>query len=144
MHVLGFIRLQKKVARIISASKYNAHIVPIFKQFKLLKVTDILKLQKLNCCKFKNEQLSLYTKTYIFSINQKYVCSHSKGLPGMKLWNVPCGIHNKILAILSNNVPLDMSLEKHFIKLSNDVLNDSTSIIKSVAYLSLYNHWSSL
>ncbi len=31
--------------------------------------------------------------------------------------------HNMILAILSNNLPLEMSLEKCFIKFSNNVLN---------------------
>ncbi len=32
-----------------------------------------------------------------------------------KLWNVLFRTHNKILAILSNNVPLEMSLEQCFI-----------------------------
>ncbi len=40
-----------------------------------------------------------------------------------KLWNVPYRTHNKILAILSNNLPLEMSLDKRFIKFSNNVLN---------------------
>ncbi len=35
-----------------------------------------------------------------------------------------------------------MSLDKRFIKFSNNVLNHSTCIIKSVASLSLYKHWS--
>ncbi len=35
-----------------------------------------------------------------------------------------------------------MSLDKHFIKFSNNVLNHSTGIIKSVASLSLNNPWS--
>ncbi len=39
-------------------------------------------------------------------------------------------------------MPLEMSLDKHFIKFSNNVLNHSTGIIKSVASLSLYNHLS--
>ncbi len=50
--------------------------------------------------------------------------------------------HNKILAILSNNLLIEMSLDKRFIKFSNNVLSHSTSIIKSVASLSLYNPWS--
>ncbi len=28
-----------------------------------------------------------------------------------QLWNVPCRTHNRILAILSNDLPLEMSLE---------------------------------
>ncbi len=39
-------------------------------------------------------------------------------------------------------MPLEMSLDKRFIKFSNSVLNHSTGMIKSVASLSLYNHWS--
>ncbi len=35
-----------------------------------------------------------------------------------------------------------MSLEKCFIKFSNNALNHSTGIIKTVASLSLYNPWS--
>ncbi len=35
-----------------------------------------------------------------------------------------------------------MSLDKCFIKFSNNVLNHTTGIIKSVAFLSLYNPWS--
>ncbi len=35
-----------------------------------------------------------------------------------------------------------MSLDKRFIKFSNNVLNRNKSIIKSVASLSLYNLWS--
>ena len=39
--------LQKKAIRIITLSKYNAHTAPIYKELKLLKVSDIYKLQKL-------------------------------------------------------------------------------------------------
>ncbi len=59
----------------------------------------------------------------------------------IKLWNVSYRIH-KILAILSNNLPLEMIWDKCFIKFSNNVLNHSTGVIKSVASLSLYNPWS--
>ncbi len=41
------IKLQKKIIRITSLSKYNAHTEPIFRSLKLLKLTDILKLQEL-------------------------------------------------------------------------------------------------
>ena len=51
-------KLQKKVVRIISLSKYNAHTEPILKHLKLLKISDILKLQTLKLYyKFKHELL---------------------------------------------------------------------------------------
>ena len=37
------LKLQKKAARILSASKYNAHTEPLFKNLKLLKIEHILK-----------------------------------------------------------------------------------------------------
>ncbi len=40
------IKLQKKIVRILSLSKYNAHTDPLFKTHKLLKVQDIFKLQE--------------------------------------------------------------------------------------------------
>ncbi len=39
--------LQKRIVRILSLSKYNAHTEPIFKTLKLPKVIDILNLQEL-------------------------------------------------------------------------------------------------
>jgi hypothetical protein len=38
-------KLQKKIMRIISKSKYNAHTEPIFKEFGILKFEDIIKYE---------------------------------------------------------------------------------------------------
>ncbi len=38
------LKIEKRIVRIISLSKYNAHTENIFKTLKLLKVNDILKL----------------------------------------------------------------------------------------------------
>ena len=54
-------KLQKKVIRIITTSKYNAHSEPILKKLKLLRVGDILRLQELKFYyKFKNNKLPQY------------------------------------------------------------------------------------
>ena len=64
--------LQKKCLRIISNSKYNAHTDPIFKQFSLLKLQDIYKLEILKFCfKLENSKLPLYFN----SINTQNVAS---------------------------------------------------------------------
>ena len=64
------IKLQKKAMRIISLSKYNAHTEPIFKQLRLLKVIDILKLQELKFYyKFKNNKLPIYLQNLPFQHN---------------------------------------------------------------------------
>ncbi len=63
-------KLQKKVIRILSVSKYNAHTEPLFKNLKLLKISDILKLQELKFYnKFKNNKLPYYLQLLPFSPN---------------------------------------------------------------------------
>ncbi len=65
-------KLQKKIIRILSHSKYNAHIEPIFREFKLLKLEDILKLQELKLYyKYKNNKLPYYLQNLPFEPNTK-------------------------------------------------------------------------
>ncbi len=55
------IKLQNKIVWITSLSKYNAHTEAIFKTLKLLKLTDILKLQELKFhYKYKSYKLPWY------------------------------------------------------------------------------------
>ncbi len=64
------IKLQKKVIQILNLSKYNAHTEPIFKELKLLKVKDILKLQEFKFYfKYNNWKLPYYLQSLPFSPN---------------------------------------------------------------------------
>jgi len=64
------VKLQKRAVRIISLSKYNAHTEPIFKELKLLKVPDILRLQELKFYyKFKHGNLPSYLMEMPFYSN---------------------------------------------------------------------------
>lgn len=64
------IKLQKKAIRILSLSKYNAHTEPLFKELKLLKVKDILKLQELKFYyKYRNNKLPYYLQNMPFNYN---------------------------------------------------------------------------
>ncbi len=63
-------KLQKKVVRILSHSKYNAQTEPRFKQLKLLKIIDIFKLQELKFYyKYKNNKLPHYLQSLPFHPN---------------------------------------------------------------------------
>ena len=64
-------KLQKRVMRIITCSKYNAHSEPLFKELKLLKLEDIRKLQELKLYyKLVHRQLSSYFNCiYVTTIN---------------------------------------------------------------------------
>ena len=57
--------LQKKAIRIITLSKYNAHTAPIYKELKLLKVSDIYKLQEL---KFYHKLINKQLPEYFYNI----------------------------------------------------------------------------
>ncbi len=43
------VKFQKQISRILSLTKYNAHIEPIFERLKQVKVSDILIMQELKC-----------------------------------------------------------------------------------------------
>ena len=55
------LKIQKKAARSITSSKYNAHTEPIFKTLKLPKINNIFKCQTLKFCyKLINDNLPVY------------------------------------------------------------------------------------
>ncbi len=65
-------KLQKQIVRISILSKYNAHTDAIFKHLKLLKVSDILKLQELKFYyKYKNNTLRHYLQALPFHPNTR-------------------------------------------------------------------------
>ena len=62
-------KLQKRVMRIITCSKYNAHSEPLFKELKLLKLEDIRKLQELKCYyKLVHRQLPIILIAYLLQL----------------------------------------------------------------------------
>ena len=57
--------LQKRMVRIITASKYNAHTEPLFKKLGLLKLEDMMKHNTLKFYyKFKKNKIPSYFKNY--------------------------------------------------------------------------------
>ncbi len=65
-------KVQIKIVRILILSKYNAHTDDLFKQLKLLKVNNIIKLRELKSYyKYKNNKLPHYLQTLQFHPNTK-------------------------------------------------------------------------
>ena len=65
-------KIQKRAIRIncFTASKYNAHTEPLFKQLNLLKACDICKLHELKCYhKLINRQLPKYFERFVYQTN---------------------------------------------------------------------------
>ena len=100
-------KLQKKAVRIISLSKYNAHTEPVFKQLKLLKVTDILKLQELKFYyKFKNNKLPIYFQ------NLPFHCNFQKHQHNTRIQNhIQLGrtVHEYAKKCIRYNVPISVN-----------------------------------
>jgi hypothetical protein len=58
-------KLQKKIIRIISKSKYNAHTDPLFKQLNILKFNDMIKVKAAKFYfKYCNNRLPQYFKSF--------------------------------------------------------------------------------
>ena len=64
------LKLQKKIIRIITISKYNAHTDPIFKSLNILKVSDSFLLHQLNFYyNYINDKLPQYFQTLTLTRN---------------------------------------------------------------------------
>ncbi len=62
---MNIAKLQNRIVRILSLSKYNSHTEPIFNTLKLLKVIAILKLKELKFYnKYENSLLTYYLQIY--------------------------------------------------------------------------------
>ena len=54
-------KLQKRAIRIVANSKYNAHTDPLFKLYRILKLSDVLTLQTMKVYhKFRQNELPVY------------------------------------------------------------------------------------
>jgi hypothetical protein len=68
--VKDIFKLQKKAIRILACEKYNAHTDPLFKRFRLLKLSDIVSLQELKFCyKLENDILPTYFLSNLYTRN---------------------------------------------------------------------------
>lgn len=101
------IKLQKKAVRIIILSKYNAHTEPIFKQLKLLKVTDILKLQELKFYyKYKHDLLPHYLSDMPFNTNAD---THNYNTRQLEDIHQPLAKHDYAKKCLRFNLPITVN-----------------------------------
>ena len=73
-HTNAIHKIQKRAIRIIAASKYNTHTVPLFKQLHLLKACDICKSQELKFYhKLINRQLPKYFERFVYQTNSRNI-----------------------------------------------------------------------
>ena len=71
-HTTTIDKIQKRAIRTLTASKYNAHTEPLFKQLNLLKISDICKLQEIKFYhKLVNKKLPLYFNDFVCQTNSE-------------------------------------------------------------------------
>ncbi len=143
-HKVKLRKLQKTIIRILSHNKYNAHTEPIFKELKLLKREDILKIQELKFYyKYKNNKLAHYLHNLPFKPNtnthEHLTCiQHNIHQPKTnhvyaKYWvrfDVPSVINNSPKAILDE---IDTHSLQGFIRYIKDYVLQSYQEICTVA-----------
>ena len=132
------IKIQKKIIRIITCAKYNAHTEPLFKAMDILKVEDLFNL---NAIKFYynhfHKKLPHYFKSMIFTPLSE-IHSHdtrfSSHIPTnyTRLVSTQNCMRNYICKIISRSSPSILS------KISTHSLHGVTSYIKKT-YISIYN-----
>ena len=97
------LKLQKKAARILSASKYNAHTEPLFKNLKLLKIEHILKLHELKLYyKFIHIRLPVYLQNLKLDQNSSIHNINTRGQHNIHTTRVQ---HEFTLPHTINNTP---------------------------------------
>ena len=79
-------KLQKRAIRNITCSKYNAHTDRLFKDLKLLKISDIYNISLLKFLhKLENSQLPFYFRDFLISTS----LDHSYDLRGRNVPQLP-------------------------------------------------------
>jgi len=94
------------------------------------------KLFKVYCCSFYGAPLWSMNSS---SVSDLCVAWH-KAL--RKVWNVPPQTHNRTIALLSDSVPLDISLKARFCKFARKTLHHPNRVISSVMQIAVSNPWS--
>lgn len=96
-------RLQKKLVRIITCSKYNAHSEPILKKLRFLKATHICALHELKFC-FKLEQNSLPIY-FLNSVFNKLSSTHRYSTRNVNNYRLPGIKHTFMKNSLRYRIP---------------------------------------
>ena len=67
-------KLQKRAIVIVANSKYNAHSEPLFKLYRILKLSDVVTLQTMKVGlyhKFRNNELQVYMQNWPLITNNE-------------------------------------------------------------------------
>ena len=96
-------KLQKKVIRIISNTRFNSHTDPLFKKHRILKILDLVALQQYKFCfKLENNLLPDYFHTDLFVRNSSI---HRHGTRTSSHFRVPRAKHEYAKQSISHTIP---------------------------------------
>ena len=107
-------KLQKRVVRTISISKYNAHTNPIFKHLRLLKLQDLCTLSELKFChRLEHNMLPIYFYNNIFIKNSE---THNYLTWGTNNYQLPVFKHSFIKKSIRYRIPQTFNTTLNFLK----------------------------
>ena len=113
--------IQKKVVRMRSLSKYNAHTDPLYKSLEILKLEDLLKIQELKLYYKYMHNKQLASKLIILYANI-YIHDHFRTFSARHEFARKCTTHNMPRTINSAPLEIMQKINTHsiqgFIKLS--------------------------
>ncbi len=123
-------KLQKHIVRTLNISKYNAHTEPIFKTVRLLKVNDILKLQKLKFhYKYENNLQPYYLQHLQFITNihsyatrsqdkiHQWIPMHDYDRKSVH-YNIPSTVNNTLINIIEKVYTHSIEGFSNYVKLN--------------------------
>lgn len=107
-------KIQKRVVRIITQAKYNAHTDPIFKQLRILKLQDLCTLHELKFChRLENNMLPDYFQNGLFI---KHSQIHDHATRGLDNYQYPNFKHSYIKKTIKFRIPQTFNSTPNLIK----------------------------
>jgi hypothetical protein len=131
-------RLQKKIVRTMTISKYNAHTEPLFKNLRLLKVTNISALHELKFCyKLEHKLLPIYFNNSMF---HKFSGIHRHNTRHANRYQLPTIKHSFMKNNIRYRIPYTFNSTTNLIidKIHTHSFSGFKSYIKNY-FISLYD-----
>ena len=119
----------------------SASVAQFWKAFNILRADFGTLYPYLQCKLFKQYCCSFYgAPLWSFNSYHKICVPWRKAL--RKIWNVSYMTHCKIVAMLSECIPLELGLQMRFCKFVNSIVSKGSSLVKHIAAIARQNPFS--
>ena len=135
------IHLGHRISSDDNESAISASVAQFWKAFNILRADFAILYPYLQCKLFKQYCCSFYgASLWSFNSYHKICIPWRKAL--RKIWNVSYMTHCKIVAMLSECIPLELGLQMRFCKFVNSIVSKGSSLVKHIAAIARQNPFS--